>query len=55
MNCFLFNRFSILITGPGADRIGRRKMIQILTIGLVVVTVLTQVLLQFVRMNITAK
>jgi MFS family permease len=49
------NRFSILVTGPLADKIGRRKMIQILTIELFTITVLTQVLLQFINMGIKAK
>ncbi|CAF1322385.1 unnamed protein product [Rotaria sordida] len=47
--------FAVLVTGSIADKIGRRKMIQILTIGLFSITVLTQALLQFVKMNINSK
>ncbi|CAF1518619.1 unnamed protein product [Rotaria sp. Silwood1] len=46
--------FAILVTGSVADKIGRRKMIQILTIEQFAITGLTQTLLQFIQMTISA-
>jgi MFS family permease len=51
----LFQRISILIVGPLGDRIGRKRVIQVLIIGIFVITSFTQLLLQFVRMSVNAK
>jgi MFS family permease len=48
-------RFSVLIAGPTADRIGRKKVIQIATIAVVAIGIVTQALLQFVRMSVNAQ
>ena len=47
--------FVILITGSISDRIGRRRMIQILTIGLFIIAIITQSLLQFLDLSIQTK
>ncbi|CAF1578986.1 unnamed protein product [Rotaria magnacalcarata] len=47
--------FTVLITGPTSDRIGRRRILQVLSLGLYIVTALTQVLLQFVSMSVNTK
>ncbi|CAF1095837.1 unnamed protein product [Adineta steineri] len=47
--------FTVLITGPACDRIGRRKLLIGLSLGLYVVTGITQTLLQFVRMGVNTK
>ena len=52
---FNHHRFSVLIAGPMADRIGRKKVIQIATIAVVVIGIVSQALLQFVRMSVNAQ
>ncbi|CAF0799088.1 unnamed protein product [Adineta ricciae] len=47
--------FTVLITGPISDRVGRRKMLQILSLGMYIVTAITQLLLQFVSMSANLK
>ncbi|CAF1241186.1 unnamed protein product [Didymodactylos carnosus] len=42
---------TVLITGRFSDKIGRRKMIQILTIGLLLTTSVTQLVMQFAPLN----
>jgi len=49
------NRFSVLIAGTSADKIGRRKVIQIATMAVVVIGILTQALLQFIHMSVNTK
>ncbi|CAF1335151.1 unnamed protein product, partial [Rotaria sordida] len=46
---------STLLTGPISDKIGRRNVIQALTIGVFVFSSLTQLFLQFINMSIDAK
>ncbi len=48
-------RCAALITGPIGDKIGRKKVIQILTIGVFLIPVLIQSLLQFISMSINTK
>lgn len=52
---FCFDRCFVLITGSISDRIGRRRMIQLLTVGLFILTLVTQLLMQFVDMNFETK
>ncbi|CAF2388270.1 unnamed protein product [Rotaria sp. Silwood2] len=47
--------FTVLVTGPISDRIGRRKILQVLSFGLYLITGITQVLLQFVKMDVSTK
>ncbi|UJR16966.1 hypothetical protein I4U23_003864 [Adineta vaga] len=47
--------FTVLITGPISDKIGRRRILQVLSLGLYIVTAITQVLLQFVNMSVNMK
>ncbi|UJR17937.1 hypothetical protein I4U23_004836 [Adineta vaga] len=46
---------STLISGPLADKIGRRKMIQIITIIIFVISLIIQMCLQLIRMTINIK
>jgi MFS family permease len=48
-------RFMVLLTGYIGDRIGRRKMVRILTIMLFLIPCFTQIFLQFVPMSINTK
>ncbi|CAF1001300.1 unnamed protein product, partial [Rotaria sordida] len=47
--------FVVLVTGTMSDKVGRRKMIQILTILLFLVPLLTEILLQTITMSVNAK
>lgn len=44
-------RFLVLLTGYIGDRVGRRKMIQILTSSVFIIPLITQIFLQWVSMN----
>ncbi len=48
-------RFTVLATGPISDRIGRRRILQTLSLGLYVISGITQALLQFVHMSANTK
>jgi MFS family permease len=45
----------VLLTGYIGDRVGRRKMVRILTTMLFLVPCLTQILLQFIPMGVNIK
>jgi MFS family permease len=49
------SRFVVLLSGYFGDKIGRRKMIRILTVILFVIPLATQILLQTIDMNIDIK
>lgn len=48
-------RFTVLVTGPLSDRIGRKRLLQILSLTLYIVSAITQLILQFVSMNANTK
>ncbi len=54
-SCICKYRFVVLLTGYIGDRIGRRKMIRILTIMLFIIPFFIQILLQTIQMDINIK
>ena len=54
-NLFQSFRFTVLVTGPLSDRIGRKRLLQILSLILYIVSAITQLFLQFVSMSANTK